>query len=189
MTPEQLREIWQEELVTVHTEQLAKFPFQEITKEFLSGGMILEYGELSFDNLTKELQTVNTYWKLDDEYFDDFITIGFNGSGDPVAIDLKNKDQVLYFNHDNYFEEIFINQNIERLVETIIRVDRFNWNKKKYAKNSNYLTEFSDEEFDNLKSDLKFIDSQIFENKSFWEDTIEYYLWEREYERKKVDNH
>ena len=188
MTPEKLKEIWKEELVKVPKDQLNRFPFQDLTKEFLSTGMILESGELSFDNLTEHLQTVNTEWKLEDEYFSDYVSIGFNSSGDPVAVDLKNDDQIIYFNHDNDFEEVFINQNIERLIETALRVKQFHECLRKYNSSSYYFTEFEDEDMSKLRTDLNFIDSKIFESDSFWTVTLDMYLWEREDERKKVDN-
>lgn len=187
MTTEKLKEIWTEELVKVPDDQLDRFPFKSLTREFLSSGMILESGELSFDHLKDPLETVNTEWKLEDDYFNDYVSIGFNSSGDPIAVDLKNNDQIVYFNHDNDFEEVFINQNIERLIETLIRVEQFHGSLRKYDVSSYYFTEFDDEDMIKLKSDLSFIDSKIFESDSFWNTTLEMYLWDREEERKKAD--
>ena len=188
MTPELLKKSWKSDLLTVSDTQLSKFPFKEITKEFLYNGIIDECGELSFDDLTEDLQTVNDQWNLENKYYDRFVTIGFNGSGDPVAIDLMNNDRVVYLNHDNDFEEILINENIERLLETVFRIEAFSSKKTQLTKESYYFTEFSDEDYKTLVSDLKFIDPKIFEEDSFWKDTVEYWLWEREEERKKAGN-
>ncbi len=49
---------------------------------------------------------------------DYFYIIGFNGSGDAIAIELEN-GYVVYFNHDMDFEKVFINSSIETLTECI----------------------------------------------------------------------
>jgi len=173
----------EKKLVTVKTSQLSRFPFQRTTKEVLKSGMILESGELCFEYLKNNLVTVNTLWNLDDIRFDNYISIGFNSSGDPVAIDLDNNDQIVYLNHDNNFEVVFINQNLEKLINTIIRVEEFQSNLKPYSKESLINSEFTDEEFKFLKEDLRIIDSNIFEYNSFWASHLDDFIWFREDER------
>lgn len=185
MTPEQLKEIWNSELIVIEPDQLTKYAFQQVTLDILSSGMIDEVGELVFDYLEDGLQTVNTMCKLEDPNYDDFIAIGFNGSGDPVAIDLNNDDRLVYLNHDLDFEAVHINQNIDRFIETAVRVEAFTSKLNPLTKASFYSTEFSDADYDTLVSDLRFIDKTIFEQDSFWKETIEYMLWEREDERNK----
>jgi hypothetical protein len=179
--------MWNEEIIIVKQDQIDKFPIKPKTKEALKNGMILESGELSFEYLQNDLETVNAMWNLEDSHFDKFVSIGFNSSGDPLAIDLNNNDQIIYLNHDNNFERVFINQNIEKLILSIIRTEKFQSNLKPHSKSSLINSDFTDEEFKILKEDLRNIDSQIFESNSFWVTYLDDLIWFRE-DVKKVDN-
>ncbi|WP_114782766.1 SUKH-4 family immunity protein [Botryobacter ruber] len=187
MTPAELKQIWPEEdLIKVNIDSVNNFSLQSSTKDLLTiSGIPKGFEEISFDDLSEGLNTVNKSWNLEDTFFDQYLAIGSNGSGDPVAINLNNKECIVYLNHDNGFQEVFINTNIEKLVETIVRLREFSKVKHPLKEDSFWITEFTDEEYERLKADLSRIDNNIFENEgSHWKDTIDYYLWEREEERK-----
>jgi hypothetical protein len=180
--------MWPEEdIILVPEDQVKKFPFLPITKEYLARiGIPDGFEEISCDDLKTELKTVNELWDLQDSYYDRYVTIGSNGSGDPVAINASSNDSIVYLNHDNDFIEVFINTDIGKFVESVIRLKEFSQIKRPLRDDSFWISEFTDKEFEDLKADLANIDSKIFEEEeSHWKYTIEYYLWEREEERKK----
>ena len=124
-------------------------------------------------------------WKLDDSDYDKYLAIGYNGAGDPIAINLETQELV-YLNHDNYFEEVFINTDLKKFAFSALRIDSFFNTFKKLFPDSFFDTEFSDEEFDKVIEDLKAIDSKVFDiPESHWPTTLETYKWERDEERKK----
>tara|TARA_R110001592_G_scaffold242603_3_gene503262 strand:+ start:1889 stop:2464 length:576 start_codon:yes stop_codon:yes gene_type:complete len=188
MTPEGLIQVWNEdELIRISESTLDKIPFSELTKAFLNQGFIEVFCDLSFDYLKGEIQLVSDIWDLNHEEYKDVYAIGFNGSGDPVCIDVLDNEKLIYLNHDNDFEEVYINKNIERFLEMAVRVSHFDKTKTKVFENSQWTHDFTDENFDKLKNDLKFIDPLVFEiEPSFWKYHIDNELWFREDERKKV---
>ncbi|WP_339697121.1 hypothetical protein [uncultured Roseivirga sp.] len=188
MTPEGLIQVWNnDELIHVSNSTLYKLPFSELTKEFLNKGFIEVFCDLAFDYLKGEIQLVSDMWDLDHEEYKDVYAIGFNGSGDPICIDVLDDEKLIYLNHDNDFEEVYINKNIERFSEMVVRVSHFDKTKTKVLENSLWTHDFTDENFDKLKNDLKLIDPLAFEiESSFWRYHIENELWFREDERKKA---
>jgi len=40
--------------------------------------------------------------------------------GDPICIDEESKGRIVYFNHDNDFELIFINSSVSQLAESLL---------------------------------------------------------------------
>jgi hypothetical protein len=161
----------------------AAFDFLFIT------GMPSEFQELNFDYLKeKQLVTVNQMWELDDSDFDKYLAIGFNGAGDPIAVNQETQELV-YLNHDNFFEEVFINTDLKKFSFSALRIDRFFKSFTKLQPDSFFDTEFSDEDFDNVIEDLKAIDSKVFDNpESHWQFPLESYKWERDEERKKYNS-
>ncbi|WP_207431690.1 SUKH-4 family immunity protein [Sabulibacter ruber] len=151
-------------------------------------GMPSEFQELNFDYLQeKKLVTVNQMWELNDSDYDKYLAIGFNGAGDPIAINLETQE-MLYLNHDNYFKEVFINSDLKKFAFSAIRINSFFDSFNKLFTDSLFNTEFSDEEFNKVLEDLKLIDSKVFEIPgSHWQNTLETYKWERDEERKKYN--
>ncbi|MFB9864946.1 hypothetical protein EFA69_15395 [Rufibacter immobilis] len=161
----------------------AAFDFLFIT------GMPSEFQELNFDYLKeKELVTVNQMWELNDSEYDKYLAIGFNGAGDPIAVNLETQELV-YLNHDNFFEEVFINTDLKKFSFSALRFDRFFKSFTKLQPDSFFDTEFSDEELDKVIGDLKAIDSKVFDNpESHWQFTLEDYKSERDEERRKYNS-
>ena len=143
-----------------------------------------EFQDLNFDYLKEPLETVNQKWSLNNSDYDRYLAIGFNGSGDPIAINLDNQE-LIYLNHDNYFEEVFINSDMKRFALSVLRIQSFNEQLRKLNSDSFFQTEFSDEQLEQLIQDLKVIDPKVFEiDNGHWKSTLDYYKWEREDERR-----
>ncbi|AYN68365.1 hypothetical protein D1013_13745 [Euzebyella marina] len=173
------------ELLTALSSSRDKFKLDSKSTEFLFDiGLPNGVLELSFDYLTEDLETVNETWEIGDAEFDKFVNIGFNGSGDPVVINTEN-GEIVYLNHDDGFKEIYINADIEKFARCAIEIIEFQDNLKKIKPESYYPTEFSDEDLIKLKNTLTQIDNRIFKNDTHWNYTVEYWIWEREDERKK----
>lgn len=156
----------------------AAFDFLFIT------GMPSEFQELNFDYLKEgAIQTVNEKWDLNDSEFDKYLAIGFNGSGDPICLNQSNQELV-YLNHDNGFQEIFINSDLKRFAHSVLRIQEFMDQVTKLTPGSIFETEFTDESFDQLMTDLNQIDSKILDGiNSHWTSTMDTIKWEREEER------
>ena len=60
------------------------------------------------------------YYDYLDSDFNNYIVIGFNGYGDNIVIDLKDKCSIKYLNHDNNFIEVFINSSIVQFANALI---------------------------------------------------------------------
>ena len=44
---------------------------------------------------------------IDFDGLNNYLMFGSNGCGDPVCIDLSGQGEIVYLNHDNYFERIY----------------------------------------------------------------------------------
>ncbi len=162
-----------------------KFNLDQKSTEFLFDiGLPNDVLELSFDYLTEDLQTVNEAYKINDSNFDKYVCIGFNGSGDPIGLNIENRE-IVYLNHDDGFKEVYINGEIEKFARCGIEIIEFQNNLKKFKPESYFSTEFSDEELTQLQNKLTQIDNKIFDNDTHWNHTVEYWIWERQDERNK----
>jgi hypothetical protein len=151
-------------------------------------GMPSEFLDLNFDYLKESLETVNQKWSLENSHYDKYLAIGFNGSGDPIAINLVNQE-LIYLNHDNDFEEVFINSDMKRFALSVLRFQSFIEQLRKLNTDSFFETEFSDEQLEHLIQDLNVIDPKAFEiDNGHWKSTLDYYKWERDDERRTAAN-
>jgi hypothetical protein len=73
---------------------------------------------LSFaDNDEINIPTVTDLWGV--RGFSQYRVIGANGNGDPIAIDTAN-GEIVYLNHDNAFQRVFINSSVIKLAEALL---------------------------------------------------------------------
>ena len=179
-----------EQHIRADKSDIQKFNFGTAAYDFLFlTGMPSEFQDLNFDYLKEgKLKTVNQKWTLENSNFDKYLSIGFNGSGDPIAIDLDTQ-RLVYLNHDNSFEEVLINSDLKKFAMSVLRIKDFVDKLKKLNTNSFFENEFSDEQLDQLIQHLKRIDPDVFENKeSHWKYIIDNYIWERDNERSTSTN-
>lgn len=141
------------------------------TKYLFEIGMPEDVFDLCFRRLEENITSVNKNWDLEEPYFDRYLEIGFNGSGDPVVINIKN-DEIVYLNHDNYFKEIFINSNLDKFAQCSLLTTEFQNSMIKLNENSLFETEYSDTEFECLKKQLIEIEPTIIKKDSYWEDYL-----------------
>jgi len=124
---------------------------------------------LSFDECYfMEIPTPNQVFDIDIAELNDYLWIGSNGSGDPVCIDLLNNNEIVYLNHDNDFERVFMNSNVITLSKCLMVYSNFI--EKINATNvSNWLDRnYSDEVVEQLKQELSEVDPRCIEENTMW---------------------
>lgn len=124
---------------------------------------------LSFNNKNGQpLETVANEYNIDMEELNNYLKIGFNGCGDPVCIDLVKNNEIVYLNHDNDFERVYINKNIEKFVYSLMRFTDFIAITNS-SNSSNFLNGYFDKnEIKKLEVDLYNIDNTCIESESMW---------------------
>ncbi|MCG2614730.1 hypothetical protein LZZ85_10580 [Terrimonas sp. NA20] len=139
---------------------------------------------LSFETYNDvAVPTSNTVFNIDIDGLDSYFMIGSNGCGDPVCVDLDHDNEIVYLNHDNYFDRIFINSSIHQLAECIIRYRNFYLSLDSRFENNIFAKrKFSDDEFYKVSGDFKTIDAKCLEEDACWKSELEYLVWERDNE-------
>lgn len=139
---------------------------------------------LSFDQCKNStIPTPNQVFNIDIDELNDYLMIGSNGSGDPVCIDLNNNNEIVYLNHDNYFERVYMNGSVQQLTECIIRYKDFHASLDPRFENNTFIKrKFTDEEFSKVCNDFKVIDDKCLLDNNCWKAELDYLLWERDNE-------
>lgn len=70
------------------------------------------------DSGNPKLEKLADVWDLDSSFVNLFI-IGSDGSGDPICVENRS-GKILTFNHDEDFEEIFMNSSLHQLAEFLL---------------------------------------------------------------------
>jgi hypothetical protein len=173
-------------------EELHPFPMMSVTHPQLSEATrtyLVTVGlpeqaapSLDFPIHPVMLQTPNQYFRIAWEGLDKYLVIGHNGSGDPVCIDLATGNEIVYLNHDNSFERIFINTTIEQFSHSLLLYKLF------YASlinatdpNDFSIRKFTDGELNDLQTDLLHIDAKALDPASFWKMELDALVWERDH--------
>ena len=185
----QINKYWsdsEEELCIYKTSQLDNPRLLKFTSDFLVNCGLPENCApgLSFDHYKDTtIPTPNEVFNIYIDELKDYLMIGSNGSGDPVCIDLNNNNEIVYLNHDNDFERVYMNSSIHQLAECIIRYRDFHASLDPRFENNTFIKrKFSDEEFSKVCNDFKAIDDKCLEENNCWKAELDYLLWERDNE-------
>lgn len=186
MDIQQLKKYWQdsgEKLYTYSPSHVDKTKIDSETFIFLTtcglpsdAAPFLSFGELQ----ENKLLTPNKIFKIDFEELDDYLMFGGNGSGDPICIDKTEHNQIVYLNHDNYFERIFINDSILQFAVCLTKYRDFILSLVDTTSDDFTRRKFADIEFEQLKRDFKNIDGKSLSGNSFWAAELGGLLWERD---------
>ncbi|MBC5773144.1 SUKH-4 family immunity protein [Pontibacter sp. KCTC 32443] len=111
-----------------------------------------------------------------------FLSIGSDGAGDPVCIDLRNECHVIILNHEEDFEPTFMNSSVNELfqfltlykkfVEKIIRVN---------GEDAFLDADFTDSQYEELKKAMEEVDNKALRTNTFWAQELAQLLGNREY--------
>lgn len=185
----QIRQYWatkKEVMHTYKTSQLNNPLLSQETIHFLiSCGLPKSCAPgLSFDDFGKDsILTPNQVLNIDINELNNYLMIGNNGCGDPICIDVNNDNNIVYLNHDNYFERIFINSSIQQLTECIIKYEEFYASLEPKIENNIFITrKFSDKEFNEVCKNFQQIDDKCLINNNCWKAELDFLVWERDNE-------
>lgn len=127
-----------------------------------------------FDYQNKPIPTLSEYFKLgpswsneDRAALDDYLLIGFNGSGDPICIDLANNNRLVYLNHDSDFQPIFINSSVQQFLECLLLIEEVRELDNK-------------EDIERLMDQFRLIDSACVAKGELWYSEVNYLVHEAE---------
>lgn len=139
----------------------------------------LSFGDYGKTSIPTPNQVFN--FNIDIEELNDYLMIGSNDSGDPVCIDLVNENEIVYLNHDNFFERVYMNGSVHQLAECIIRYEQFKASLHPRFENDQFVErKFSNEEFSSVCNSFQAIDHYCLLEGSFWRSELDYMLWERD---------
>ena len=181
-----LRKYWQdngEKLYTYSPAQVDKSKFDSEALIFLTTcGLPCDAAPfLSFSEIKEgKLLTPNQRFKIDFDGLGDYLMFGSNGSGDPICIDTIDKSQIIYLNHDSYFEKVFINSSILQFAVSLTKYRDFIISIIDQTSEDYERRKFSDTEFEDLKNMFTNIDKFSLTDNSFWTAELDALLWERE---------
>ncbi|AXY73556.1 hypothetical protein D3H65_05990 [Paraflavitalea soli] len=187
MTLEQIEKYWTDRSLKLNKYQLSQLNIPRLlstTKDYLIYGGLPDSCApgLSFEACVFEvIPSPNEVFNIDLDELDDYLMIGSNDSGDPICIDLIHENEVVFLNHDNDFESVFMNSSIQQLVECMIRYNDFNASLNPRFENNTFLqNRFTDNEFATFCNDLQLIDLKSLLDNSFWKTASDCFLLERD---------
>jgi len=107
------------------SKEIEDLKINEQSKDFLKTGLPSQAAPfLSFGHTDEaNLQPANKVWSLPTK-FECYKVIGSNGYGDPVCIN-ENDNSVVYLNHDDEFEYVYMNSSVEQLAHFLLIVRDF----------------------------------------------------------------
>ena len=156
----------------------------EATRTYLSAAGLPKQAAPSLEFLIDPaiLQTPNQYFRISWEGLDDYLAIGHNCSGDPICIDLTSGNEIVYLNHDNSFERIFMNTTVEQLSRCLLLYKLFYTSLINATDPDDFsIRKFTDEELNNLRNSFEDFDAKALEPASFWETELDTLVWERDH--------
>ena len=125
--------------------------------------------------------------KLEDQYNleiepNKYIVIGADGSGNPIAINIKKNDTVEWLDHEDYFEPNYFNNSVESLLSfLIIYRDFLNGTITSDTESSSLNDDFTDDQYNVMKARMLEIDSSALTEVGFWKEELDILLKNREY--------
>ncbi len=111
---------------------------------------------------------------------DHYLMFGANGSGDPVCLDTKNGGEIIYLNHDNDFERIYINKSIAQFAFSLIYYRNFILSLIDKSSTDYSRRKFSDAEFEKLRQAFLQVDKTSLGEGCFWAAELDGLVWERD---------
>jgi len=122
LTPEEFRDAFANDgIATFLSEAVSSLPIGIEDADWLtnvglprSAAPFLSFGS----NHEINIPTLKELWGVSDG--SRYRVIGSNGSGDPIAIDTEANGAIVYLNHDNAFQRVFINSSVTKLAEVVL---------------------------------------------------------------------
>ncbi|MFP5042921.1 SUKH-4 family immunity protein [Parasediminibacterium sp. JCM 36343] len=189
MTPQAFISSWtntEETLSTFSESRLDRFNLLQSTADFLNIAGLPPYCEpnLSFANDTDDVVyginrlTQQYDFGEDKSEFDKYIVFGYCRDGDAIAIDTSDNDKIVELDHQDLFSSMYFNSSIETLADFLILYDDFQSEvlKGKDPDDNFQCFNFTDEQFEKLKSKMHVVDSRAITERGFWKEELEIML-------------
>ncbi|MBI1183274.1 hypothetical protein GC194_03310 [bacterium] len=133
----------------------------------------------SYDRISTLALQYDTMASDDDSY----LIIGSDGSGNPIAIDTKHNDQIVWLDHEQNFSSNFMNSSIHQLAAFLLIYRAFNEAIIKLHGDDAVLNcTFTENEYDMLKQEMTASKALACES-GFWCEELKLLLVNREYYR------
>jgi hypothetical protein len=183
-----IKEYWQDNQIKIRACQpdyIDRTLVKSTTFDFLTAcglpsdaGPFLSFGELHIG----KLMTPNEYFQIEYNNLNRYLVFGINGSGDTICIDTYKDDEIVYLNHDNGFERIFMNKSILQFASCLIKYHEFGTSLIDNKSGEFDIRKFTDEEFEHLRQVFLEIDGYCLTDNSFWETELFNLKWIRDEE-------
>jgi hypothetical protein len=188
MNAQEFIKVWMDtdrHLSPISQSRLNKFNLQKETSDFLKIAGLPEYCEpnLSFSNDTNDIVfginklTEHYDFLKDDPDFEKYIIIGSCRDGDAIAIDTSDNDKIVELDHGDLFSSSYFNSSIETLADFLIFYRDFEADVVGIEDPEDAsIFNFTDEQFELLKSKMYSVDSKAITEAGFWKDQLQIML-------------
>ena len=190
MNPQEFRERWlkgeDEELFPISSSKLSTLGLQQQTIAFLKNGLPSSTAPFLSFNIddNSEYNRIGTLSELYniDATFDNYIVIGSDGSGNPIAINKYKNDLVEWFDHEDNFRSTYVNKSLAPFLTFIILYRDFVIDTQKTNGEYAFLdANFTDEDFVTMKQKMLMVDAMAINQPGFWKEELSLLLANREH--------
>lgn len=189
MTPYDFKNNWtntDEPLSPLTKARLDRFNLLQSTADFLIQAGLPVYCEpnLSFANNTDDIVyginklTEQYDFEGDKEKYDKYVVIGSCRDGDAIAIDTSDKDKIVELDHEDSFSSMYFNSSVTTLADFLILYRDFEKEvlQDKDPDDNFQCFNFTDQQFDLLKSKMVLVDNTAITERGFWKEELEIML-------------
>ncbi|MBW8244813.1 SUKH-4 family immunity protein [Muricauda oceani] len=121
------------------------------------------------DNVYESVQRLTKVYDILEPNFNEYIVIGSCNDGDPIVINTKENDQIEFLDHENSFNPNLFNSNVYSMAKCLLAYRDFVISlQEKNGADAYFNSNFTDEQFERLKTDLTNADEVALKNNSFW---------------------
>lgn len=192
MTPEQFKNSWRETdqpLSPISPIRLLDFNMQPATNAFLvkSGLPVYASPLISFAEDSDDIFhgiarfTVQFDAAEQKDAFEKYIVIGSCHDGDVIVVNTAEKDVIELLAHEEDYKAKFFNTSISHLAEFLIIYRDFEDDiMKEQGEEGIRNSLFTDEQFEQLKEQMKQADERAITEKGFWKEELELMLEDRQ---------
>lgn len=130
----------------------------------------------------KELCSISDLYETGEAGHKYFLSIGADGAGNPICIDIKHDCQIVALNHEQDYIPSFVNSSVKELFQSLTIYKAFGEELIKTNGEDAFLdANFTDRQYEELKKGLEAVDSKALRENSFWAQELELLLGNREY--------
>lgn len=132
------------------------------------------------DDIHYGIQKLNTVFDILEPEYSKYIIIGTCNDGDPIVINIEKNYQIEFLDHENYFSARPFNTDLNSLANCLIIYRNFISKVNQNGENAYINSEFTDEQYEELKGHLYNADPKVLGNDDFWSEQLKIELTLRE---------